>query len=210
MNRVYRDIGIVSLTALLLASSALSQNNHTNGNGRSAVVKINHAVNPWTESHLSEKLMAELSRNGNGEIVRAEALVNSMPQFPSDIYSTDSLSIWGMESGKRYLVIVSVESEGLEKKKTFNIPLVFSKYEHVGVVVGELRIVDVTRRKVVIAEQFTFEKEAKRIFQGSQDDDINDADLHISAPEKIRFFSELENELAKELADKIRSATGLR
>ncbi|HEX2896730.1 MAG TPA: hypothetical protein VHP63_01595 [candidate division Zixibacteria bacterium] len=212
MNKIFRNIGIVSFFALLQAATVLGQNNHANGNGngRSAVLKINPAENAWTESHLSEKLMAELSRNGNGEIIRAEALVNSMSQSPSEIYSTGSLSIWGMESGKRYLVIVNIESEGPKKKKTFKIPLVVSKYEHVRVVVGELRIIDATRRKVVLAEQFTFEKEAKRIFQGSPDDDINDADLHISAPGKFRFFSELEFELAKELAKKIRNATSLR
>ncbi len=195
---------------IVLTAMAVAQNNHTNGNGRSAVLKVNAAQLPWSQTRLAEKLMVELSRNGNGEIINADALMGTMPPFPSDLYSTDSLAIWGAETGRRYLVIVDIETEGLEKHKTFNIPLVVSKYEHVGVVTGELRIVDVTRRKVVLADQFIFEKEAKRIVQAATDDDINDADLHISAPEKIRFFGELENELAKELANKIRSATGLR
>ncbi len=209
-NKAEKTIGLVIALATIVVSHAIAQNNHANGNGRSAVLKVNAAVSAWSETNIADRLMAELSRNGNGEIIRAEALPATMPPFPSDIYSTDSLANWGMESGKRYLVIVDIESEGLQKQRTFNIPLIVSKYENVGVVVGELRIVDVTRRRVILSEQFTFEKEAKRIFQAAPDDDINDADLHISAPEKIRFFRELETELAKELASKIRSVTSLR
>ncbi len=210
MVKRLKQIGFFIVAFVLAAALAVGQNNHSNGNGRSAVIKVNMVVSPWAETHLADKLMAELSRNGNGEIIRAEALTGSMPPFPTDLYNTDSLAIWGNESGRRYLVIVDIESAGLQKQKTFNIPLIVSKYEHVGVVTGELRIVDVTRRRVVLAEQFTFEKEAKRIVQAAPDDDINDADLHISAPEKIRFFSELETDLAKDLADKIRGATSLR
>ncbi len=200
----------ILVTAALLASGAYGQNGHLNGNGRSAVLMVNSAVSADCETSMADKLMAELSRNGNGEIIRVEALAESMPAFPSDIYSTDSLANWGMASGKRYVVIVDIEYEGFQKQKTFNIPLVVSKYENVGVVTGELRIVDVSRKRVVLSEQFTFEKEAKRIFQASVDDDINDADLHVSAPAKIRFFSSLETELARELAGKIRSVTSLR
>ena len=213
---MFKKIGLFFVLTIAFTSIVLGQNNHSNGNGnvngngRSAVLKVNEAKFPWSITHLAEKLMVEVTRNGNGDIISADALVASMPPFPSDLYSTDSLAAWGTETGRRYLVIVNIDTEGLEKHKTFNIPLVVSKYEHVGVVTGELRIIDVIRKKVVLADQFIFEKEAKRIVQAAIDDDINDADLHISAPEKIRFFGELENELAKELANKIRSATGLR
>jgi hypothetical protein len=171
---------------------------------------VNSAPLAWTESQITGKLMAELSISGNGDIISAEELSNRMPPFPIDHYSIDSLVNWGTECGRRYLVIVSIESEGLRRKRTFHIPLVLQKYENVGEIVGELRVVDITRKRVVLAETFKFEKEAKRIFQTAPDDDINDADLHISAPEKIRFFGELESEFVKELAGKIRNATSLK
>jgi len=208
--KALKTIGLILALAFVIVPCVLGQINHTNGNARSAVLKVNAAVSAWSETDMADRLMAELSRNGNGEIIRAEALSATMPPFPSDIYSTDSLANWGMESGKHYLVIVNIESEGLQKQRTFNIPLIASKYENVGVVIGELRIFDVTRRRVLLSEQYTFEKEARGIFQAAPDDNINDADLHVSAPEKIRFFRELETELAKELAKKIRSVTSLR
>jgi len=205
-----KNIGTVLTALLCFASVTSAQFNNTNGNGRSAVIKINSVESPWAESRLSEKLTAELSRNGNGEIIKAEVHINFMPPFPSDIYSTDSLSNWGIEAGRRYVIVIAIESERLRKKKSFNIPLVVSKYENVGEVIGELRIADASRRRVVLAERFKFEKEAKRKIQAMPNDDINDADLHISAPEKLRLFSELESQLAKELAEKIRSATNLK
>ncbi len=208
-SAIKRAVSVLG-TAVIIVSGAYGQNGHSNGNGRTAVLKVNSSVSAQCETNLADKLMAELSRNGNGEIIKVEALAESMPAFPSDIYSTDSLANWGVESGKRYVVIVDIEYEGFQKQKTFNIPLVVSKYENVGVVIGELRIVDVSRKRVILSEQFTFEKEARRVFQASIDDDINDADLHVSAPAKIRFFSSLETELAKELAGKIKSVTSLR
>jgi len=215
MSKQLKTLGIAISLVVCLAAVTFGQDNHANGNGngngngRSAVLKVNPAQIAWAESHITEKLMSELSRNGNGEVITAEELPASMPPFPTNFYSSDSLANWGLESGRRYLLIVTVEFEGLKRERTFNVPLIVSKYENIGVAIGELRIFDVSRRKVVLAESFTFEKEAKRIFQGAIDDDIYDADLHISAPEKLRFFSELESELAVELSGKIRNATSL-
>jgi hypothetical protein len=211
MKSLIKAIGTALLLAALLIAVVSGQENYNNHSaGRSAVIKVLNAPLAWSESQLTNKLMAELSINGNGDIVSAEAMSNRMPPFPRDLYSIDSMVNWGAESGKRYLVIVNVESEGLRRKRTFNIPLIMQKYENVGEILGELRVVDVSRKKVVLAEAFKFEKEAKRIVQAAIDDDINDADLHISAPEKIRFFSEMESEFVKELAGKIRNATVLR
>lgn len=207
MKIVLRTIGIIIILAVTICQISIAQDNHTNG--RTAIVKVNSVPLAWTDSDITNKLMAELSHN-NGEITSADALSNRMPPFPEDLYSIDSLVNWGAETGRRYLVIVNIEHEGLRRKRTFHFPLVMQKYENVGEITGELRVVDIIRKRVVLAEAFNFEKEAKRIVQAAIDDDINDADLHISAPEKIRFFRELESEFARELADKIRNATSLR
>ena len=194
---------------LMFGSAGLAQNNHRNRNNSSALIKVIHSGFGWTDSHLTEKLLIELSRNGNGAVVNADVLTE-MPEFPVGRHETDLLIDWAVAAGKKYLVLVSVEFEGLERKKTFSLPLIFHKYENIGVISGELRIIDIIRKRSIVSEYFKIEKQGKRILQASTDDDKNDADLHISAPEKIIFFSELERELAVMLADRIREATSLR
>ena len=195
--------------AFMFGSAGLAQNNHRNRNNGSALIKVIHSEIGWTESRLTEKLLIELSRNVSGAVVNADVLTE-MPEFPVGRYETDLLIDWAVASGKKYLVLVSVEFEGLQRKKTFSIPLIFHKYQNIGVISGELWVIDIIRKRNIISEHFKIEKEGKRIIQASTDDDKNDADLHISAPEKIIFFSELERELAVMLADRIREATGLR
>ena len=200
---------IVMVFVLLIGSVGLAQNKLRNHNNGSALIKVIRSDMGWTDSRLTDKLLVEPSRNGNGGVVSAEDLTE-LPEFPASQYETDSLINWAMEAGKKYLVIVFVEFEGLKRKKTFNLPLIFHKYQNIGVILGELRVIDIMRKRKIVSEPFKIEKEGKRVFQASVDDDKNDADLHISAPEKILFFRELEQELAVTLADKIREATSLR
>jgi len=206
MKKLYLFIIIF---VFMFGSTGLAQNNHRNRNNGSALIKVIHSELGWTDTRLTEKLLIELSRNGNGDVVNADILAE-MPEFPVGRYETDLLIDWAVAAGRKYLVLVSVEFEGLERKKTFSLPLIFHKYQNIGVISGELRIFDIIRKRNIISEHFKIEKEGKRIIQASTDDDKNDADLHISAPEKIIFFSELERELAVMLADRIREATGLR
>ena len=194
---------------LMFGSAGLAQNSHRNRNNSSALIKVIHSEFGWTDSHLTEKLLIELSRNGNGAIVNADVLTE-MPEFPVGRHETDLLIDWAVAAGKKYLVLVSVEFEGLERKKTFSLPLIFHKYQNFGVISGELRVIDLIRKRNLVSEHFKIQKEGKRIIQAYTDDDKNDADLHLSAPEKIIFFSELERELAIMLADRIREVTSLR
>jgi hypothetical protein len=199
----------IIIFVFLFASAGLTQNNNRNHKNGSALIKVIHSELGWTDTRLTEKLLIELSRNGNGGVVNADVLTE-MPEFPAGQYETDSLIDWAARAGRKYLVLVTVEFEGLQRKKTFNVPLIFHKYQNIGVIYGELRVVDIMRKRNIVSEHFKIEREGKRIFQASIDDDKNDADLHISAPEKILFFRELERELAVILADKIREATNLR
>ena len=192
----------------MFGSAGLAQSNNRNRNNGSALIKVIRSEFGWTESRLTEKLLIELSRNGNGDVVNADVLTE-MPEFPVGRYETNLLIDWAVVAGRKYLVLVSVEYEGLERKKTFSLPLIFHKYQNMGVISGELLVIDLIRKRNIVSEHFKIEKEGKRIFQASTDDDKNDADLHISAPEKIIFFSELERELDVMLADRIREVTSL-
>jgi hypothetical protein len=77
-----------------------------------------------------------------------------------------------------------------------SLPLVFHKYETVGDIGGELRFIDVRRGKFLIAEPFKVEQKGPRIIQATMDDNVNNPDIHLMAPDKISFFDRLEERLA--------------
>jgi hypothetical protein len=54
------------------------------------------------------------------------------------------------------------------------------------------------------------ERKGARIFQATMDDDINDPDLHLTAPKKLILFEKLEESLCRKLADRIVSLAGRR
>jgi hypothetical protein len=96
----------------------------------------------------------------------------------------------------------------LEKRKSFHIPLLFHKFETWGVIEGELRLIDVARSKQVRAVPFMVEQVGPRAWQATMDDDINDPDLRMTAPDKVQFFSRLEDKLVTNLLEQIRGPLG--
>ena len=59
-----------------------------------------------------------------------------------------------------------------------------------------------------MAEPFRIERKGPRIFQATMDDDKNDPDLHLTAPDKVRFFAELEDNLCELLSDRVLAVAG--
>lgn len=164
----------------------------------------------WSDSHLEEKLHQRLTQNDNIRIRLIDNSDSEVVAFPTDYFNNDSLLNYGKELGGRYVMIVHIESQRLEKRKTFHIPLVFHKYQTFGIIEGELRIFDVDRNKLIRAEPFRVEKKGPRIFQATMDDEIGDPDIHITAPDKIVFFDKLEDETVRELFNKSRAIFGIR
>lgn len=157
----------------------------------------------WNDSQLERKLVQTFARHDKLRLRTVDRADHNGPAFPEDPYDIDSVINWGAEIGGRYLMIVMVESERLERRKGFHIPLVFHKYQTFGVIEGELRVVDIARGRLLIAEPFHFEQEGPRAFQATMDDDINDPDLHLTAYRKIAFFDELETSAGQGLVDRV-------
>ena len=193
------------LLALALTAGALLQ-----ASPRSLLLKVNTAPVAWSDCHIYEKLERELTRSEGLRVYKADGLSETQPSFPENRYDLDSLMNWGLEVGGRYLMVVNVYSERLEKRKSFNIPLIFHKYETVGVIEGDIRFIDLERGKLMLAEPFTVELNGPRIFQGSMDDNINDADIHLTSPKKLAFMDELESRLAEELVGMVNEHIGSR
>jgi hypothetical protein len=167
------------------------------------LLQVNQAEVAWADPDLSGKLERRLTTEVGLE-VKSVNDHNGLPPIPVSHYYTDSLTNWGQEAGARYLMLVTVKSERLERKKTFNLPLIFHKYETVGVIEGEVRFYDVARSRLLISRPIDFELEAKRVFQGSLDGDKNDPSIHLSAVEKLSFFDKMEEKLAEQLVDRIK------
>ncbi len=177
---------------------------------RKVFVKIFTPELAWADSKLESKVQSTFSRQSNLNVHIVNVSQQDSPQFPENYYDTDLLLDWGSEMGGRYVMIIDVQSERLEKRKSFHIPLIFHKYQTYGVIEGEMRLFDIERNKLLAVKSFKVEEKGTRIFQATMDDDINDPDLHIAAPEKIRFFSKLEDKLVRELKMKTKVYFGSR
>lgn len=191
-------------TVLVLATAAAASTD------REIIVSVDAVPLAWGDSRVAAKLQRYLSRDGNLSVSLAGEDDSGRPAFPADRYNIDSLMNWGREVGGRYLMLVDVTAERLERRKSFHVPLVFHKYQTVGIIEGEFRLLDLTRGRVLTAEPFQMERKGPRIFQGTMDDDINDPDLHLTASRKVVFFDELETGLCRRLAEKVGHLVGRR
>ena len=164
---------------------------------RKVLLRVDQAPLAWGDCRIADQLTQQLTRSGSIEVKRISD--DYRPSFPNDSYNLDSLVNWGLESGGRYLLLVDVHREGLERRKDWVLPLIFHRWVTVGVIEGELRLIDLNRARSLVAEPFRVERKAKGAFQASIDDNANDPDIHLSAPEKVRFFAMLEQALCDQI-----------
>ncbi len=193
--------GIFIITALSLAAMPIE---------KKIFIKVFSPENAWTDSQIESKIAKSFSSQSNIIVQMIDNDNNAEPKFPKNYFNSDLLIEWGKESGGRYVMIVDIQSERIEKRKSFHLPLIFHKYQTYGIIEGEFRIFDVERGKLLSVKTFKVEEKGARIFQATMDDDINDPDLHITAPAKIKFFSKLEDKLVAELKKKTKVYFGLR
>ncbi len=180
------------------------------GISKNIVLKVNSADLIWGETNLDKLLITDLTRYQELQIANYDPSNELIPNFPEDIYNFDSLLNWGAEAGGTYLLFVNIISERIETKKNFSIPLFAHKYQTVGILEGEWRFIDIGRGKLLKAEPINIEIKGPRVIQAYIDDNRYDADLHLSAPEKSKFYRKLEKAASDHLCDKIRKLTNVR
>ncbi|MBU2532120.1 MAG: hypothetical protein KKB37_05240 [Alphaproteobacteria bacterium] len=202
---------VILLPVLAAMAGAGASSPATNGNGeRDMLLYVDRAASPWHDANLEQQIIRTFTRRENVRIAPVADRADRGVSFPAAVFDLDSLTNWGLEVGGRYLVLVLVDDERLETKKTFHLPLIFHKYQTVGILEGELRVVDVSRRRLLLAEPFRVEKAGPRAFQATMDDDVNDPDLHVSASAKRTFFQELESAFADRLVKRVGSVIRIR
>jgi len=157
----------------------------------------------WADSRLDELLTTRLTRNPDVRVILSEPSAGHRPSFPADKNNLDSLLDWGTEVGGRYLLTITINSEELIRQKTFSVPLIFHQWETLAVIDGEIRLLDLQKRRLLAAESFGERLSATRLLQSSCEDDRNDPSLHINAADKGRLFSALESRVVDTLSEKI-------
>jgi hypothetical protein len=172
------------------------------------IIKILEPESAWSGSELSRQMTVALTRRPNCRAIVVEGDRPDLPTFPTSHYDLDSLVNWGVEIGGRYLLLVDVHSRRLERRKGWHIPLILHRYRSVGVIEGELRLVDLAWKRTLVAEPFKLEEEAKMIMQASMDDNINDPEILLPATAKIQLFREMEQKLSEHILRRLDVATG--
>jgi hypothetical protein len=182
-------------------------NTTKNGTAVPVAMYVNAAPSAWHSSSIEEKIATLLTRTSTMKLAR---LVQDTSMCKSELtYSVgmDSLVHRAEVSGARYAVAIRVTSPEIVRKKTLSVPLIFHMYQAMGIIEGELRIIDLNRNRQVAAEPFSISMKGPRAMQATMDDDINDPDLHVSAPEKLRFFDQLEQKAAEHISNRVRKFT---
>ncbi|KAA3637809.1 MAG: hypothetical protein DWP97_00080 [Calditrichaeota bacterium] len=192
------------LIFLVLVSSVMSGRTDSE-----ILLNVSYPEFAWADSDFENQFMRQLSRQ-KGVQIELTSKHDRELSFPENIYDTDALLDYGRETGSNFIMLINVESKRLERRKTFHIPAIIHKYETIGILEGEVRIIDISRNKMVMAESFKVEKNGPRIVQGSMDDEISDPDLHLSAVQKVRFFNQLDQKLTEYLMKKTRRYLGIR
>ncbi|MEW5794861.1 MAG: hypothetical protein AB1772_00745 [Candidatus Zixiibacteriota bacterium] len=170
---------------------------------RALVLRIDQADLAWGDSRLVAKLTTALTRDPEIRVVVADHQVDSFRPFPPELHNLDSLLDWGTGVGGRYLLLIQVDREGLECRKTFSVPVLFHRWETLAVITGEMRLIDLQKRRLVLAEPFHEKLTASRQFQSSSEDNSHDPALHVSAGEKTELFDALESRLVDQLSRKV-------
>lgn len=173
------------------------------GSGRKILLHVNPVSLAWSSSRIDEAIVSRFTREREFQFIVNSATVESARDFPGSRYDIDSLLNWGAELGGRYLLSVDVSSERLDKKRTMYIPLILHRYETVGIIDAEIRLLDIKRGRMILAVPMVVELTAKRIVQADPDKDQDDANIHIRASDKEEFFLKLERKFADKLYERV-------
>ena len=85
----------------------------------SIMINVQAPPQPWGDPQVHEKLETLISRDDAFRISGTGNAHYNLPAFPTARHDTDSLLNWAQEAGTRYLVVVTIDSERLTRKKSW-------------------------------------------------------------------------------------------
>lgn len=194
-------IGMALVLSVAIAGACSAQSS-------TLIVSIDQTGPAWADSRLYDKLAERLTRDQKVRIKEDAAMVRGTKGQSVDRFDLDRLLGQGRAQGADYLLYIRISSERFDRRKTFSVPLVFHKWEVIGVIEGEWRLVDVTHERQVKAAPIKIEMNGKRVLQATMDDNIDDPDLNMSSSAKLEFFGQLEDLLAEQLSGSLQGQIG--
>jgi len=160
------------------------------------IINLEIAENPWADVRLDNKLDFYLATAARSPIIRINGDMRDSLGWNSRTPAIDDLIDQAERLNARYLVDIFIDRIDIEKRKVTVIPQAAFRYRVFGVITGVMRVMDISRARVVRVEEINYEIKASDRWRFG-DDDIHDADLHISAYDKTLLFDELEEKAAR-------------
>jgi hypothetical protein len=154
----------------------------------------------WSDSHLGEKLDMHLSTINRVPISRFGPDKNMAPIGAESSFL--ELLEFGRRQNDRFLVDIIVDRIDLEKRKMTVIPCLLFRYRLYAVLTGKMRILDITRERIIKFQDIDYEIKASDQWQ-VVDDNRDDPALHVPSDEKAILFNRLEEEAASRLFKEI-------
>jgi hypothetical protein len=173
----------------------------TNVLGGGIVVNLRLPVNPWTDTHLGERLDMYMSNISHVPIVRNN--IDDSTYRDIDGESFQDLMARGKKQDGHFLIDIKIDRIDLERRKSTFIPMLFWRYRTFAVITGTLRILDVSRGRMVKNKAIEYEIGATDNWQLVDDNEFDPA-LSIPADELSSLFGRLEDKAASKLYKEIK------
>jgi hypothetical protein len=195
-NRMAKWAGVFTLIVILMwpvGGTLLAANGIT--------INLRLPETAWSDSRLGERLDMFLSDINRVPITRFGPFENIAPVGVAS--SFEELLEFGRRQGDRFLVDITIDRIDLEQRKTTIFPCLFFRYRTYAVITGKLRVLDITRERMISHKDIDYEIKASDQWQ-AMDDNPYDPALHIPTDEKIILFAKLEDEAASRLYKEIK------
>jgi len=189
--------GVAALTLCLLAAGLAAQNHRT----REVAVILERPRQEIPDFDLVGRLVDRLSR-ANGYSVLIPEEDTTVPASPDKRFDLQRLLAWGEDTGCRYIIYLQIDDRRIQTKKQVSIPLLVSHYVVEGCLEGMCTLVDMRRGKTVMNKHIRTYLTGPHQWQVFEDN-RDDPDLFIPAPEKMEFLRRLEEKAAQDIFESV-------
>ncbi|MEE9442120.1 MAG: hypothetical protein V3V99_05580 [candidate division Zixibacteria bacterium] len=190
------------LTALIMVVLCVNAVAVAQSDQRTISIVIEKQKSDIYDLALIDRLVEKLSMQMNLKVI-VSAEDSTLPTPPNERFNLERLLEWGHECGSRYLIYLRLDNREIVTRKRTSIPYILNRYIVEGQVDGMFSFIDLNRGKIISTWKLKTRISGPRQWQLAEDYP-DDPDLHMSAPQKIRFLRKLEDKAASEIVTEIK------